>query len=780
MRIPTLKILILLFFPLALFGQIDTVVLEADQLLFDDIAPAETAEANQKVFAATRSLKNLNDLPFTIHIITKEEIRDNGYRTLVDALKMQPGIRVSQPGSAIEGETFLMRGLLGNGYTKILLNGNPIKPSVVKGMPIGAQLPVQQAERIEIIYGAMGSLYGSDGSAGIINIVLEETERPVYTQANLSLGSNEFTNLDVSFGGRLGKRKNTLRYSLFGSYTFRNDWKINHSNDTLLNVDKYNGSRLDYGDIQNFVSRSNNALIINDFPHQSRLVGLSIHYRAMQLSVEVMYRRDHSSLGLSPAAVSYTNPLNYTGERIINGNFSINKNYRKFGFEWRLSYLGYIMDSRSSNDYIVNSVGTLLDDLTWEESRLADNTIDLVKFDSLTNNNFDTYFNDTRFSFSESIDLRSDFIFNFYPRKNLDFKIGFIPKLNVGSPLLNYSKVPLGSNLFEDNEIPEKDELTPIQRIATQSNEIYAFAQLFWKYKNWTTVAGVQWFSNREFLFGDNIIESDDLKRSIDPRIAINYKINKSWSARAFYGTAFRVPSSYYKANSFRISYDNVNLIEFALNSLSPEKTKTYELGIRRIMGKSSFWDFSGFYNITNNLITYDTREILDPLGRPQFYSPGFYNSETFETKVFGLQFNYFLKGDYLDVGFNWALTYDDSSEPLSFNLAESNRLSEQPRSVRKTRFVIKPTKRIAVTFDTIFNSSAVNRIKGRSELPKFRTIDMLTNYNINRNFRVFFKLRNIFNKEYAGLNASNTLDDLFYNPQEKRTFRVGMNYRID
>jgi len=780
MRTLLSKILILLFSPLALWSQVDTVVLEADQLLFDDIAPAKTEVATQKIFATTRSLKDLKDLPFTIHVITKEEIRDNGYRTLVDALKMSPGIRVSQPGSAIEGETFLMRGLLGNGYTKILLNGNPIKPSVVKGMPIGAQLPIQQAERIEVIYGAMGSLYGGDGSAGIVNIVLEETERPVYTQANLSLGSNEFTNLDVSFGGRLGKRKNTLRYSLFGNFTFRNDWKITHQNDTLLDVNNYNGSRLDYGDIQNFVTRFDDALVINNFPHQSRLVGLNLNYRAMQLSIEVMYRRDHSSLGLSPAAVSYTNPLNYTGERIINGNFSVNKNYRKFGFEWRLSYLGYIMDSRSSNNYILNSVGTLLDDLTWEESRLADNTIDLVKYDSLTNNNFDTYFNGTRFIFSESIDVRSDIIFNIYPNKNLDFKIGFIPKLNVGSPLLNYSRVPLGSNLFDDNEVPERDDLTPIRRVAMESYEFYAFAQLFWKFKNWTTVAGVQWFINREFLFGQDIIDSDDVRESIDPRIGINYKINKSWSARAFYGTAFRVPSTYYKANSFNISYDNIDLIEFAVSNLSPEKTKTYEVGIRRTQGKSSFWGFSGFYNITSNLITYDTREVFDAFGRPQFYSPGFYNSETFETKLFGLQFNYFFKSEYTDFGFNWVLTYDDSSEPLSLNIAESNRLSEQPRSIRKTRIVIKPNKRIAVTFDTVFNSSAVNRINGRSELPKFRTFDMLTNYNINRNFRVFFKLKNILNKEYAGLNATNTLDDLFYNPQEKRTFRVGMSYQID
>jgi len=192
-----LSFFIFLFIPILIIGQTDSVVLTADKLLLKDIRPAEITEIDQQVTAATRSSMSLKNLPFTVHVITKEEIRNNGYRTLVDALKMAPGIKISQPGNALEGETFLMRGLVGNPYAKILLNGNPIKPVAVRGMPIGAQLPIQQAERIEVIYGAQGTLYGSDASSGIINIVLEETQRPVYTQANLSVGNNEYTNLDV-------------------------------------------------------------------------------------------------------------------------------------------------------------------------------------------------------------------------------------------------------------------------------------------------------------------------------------------------------------------------------------------------------------------------------------------------------------------------------------------------------------------------------------------------------------------------------------------------------
>ena len=146
-RLPTTILVVLLTIcALPALAQLDSIILEADQLGFEEVEKNENLFNNQKVVSASKTLKEVSDLPFTITIISKEEILRNGYTTLVDVLKMAPGIRVSQPGSALEGETFLMRGLKGNTYTKILINGSPIKPFGVVGMPIGAQLPIRQAD----------------------------------------------------------------------------------------------------------------------------------------------------------------------------------------------------------------------------------------------------------------------------------------------------------------------------------------------------------------------------------------------------------------------------------------------------------------------------------------------------------------------------------------------------------------------------------------------------------------------------------------------------------
>ncbi|MEM9025066.1 MAG: TonB-dependent receptor plug domain-containing protein [Bacteroidota bacterium] len=106
--------------PMALAAQQDSADFRLEQLSANDVVtPASRAV---KVVSTNRTAQDLRDISYSMHVVTKEEILDNGYNTLVDVLKHVPGIKVSQPGSAIDGESFMMRGFYGNYYTKILIN----------------------------------------------------------------------------------------------------------------------------------------------------------------------------------------------------------------------------------------------------------------------------------------------------------------------------------------------------------------------------------------------------------------------------------------------------------------------------------------------------------------------------------------------------------------------------------------------------------------------------------------------------------------------------------
>lgn len=204
------------------FAQSDSAALiQPERLQGSDVIRRDAKALREMAVSATRSPESPDVLPFQVWIITSQEIVNNGYVTLADALRNVPGIRVSQPGNALEGETFMVRGLVGNRYFKILINDVPVKPAAAVGMPVGAQLPIRQAERIEVMIGPGSAIYGDEALAGVVNIIIKETERPVFTQADLSLGRFGYNSLDLMFGGKMGRDKNIFRFSLYGSSTVR-------------------------------------------------------------------------------------------------------------------------------------------------------------------------------------------------------------------------------------------------------------------------------------------------------------------------------------------------------------------------------------------------------------------------------------------------------------------------------------------------------------------------------------------------------------------------------
>jgi hypothetical protein len=67
-----------------------------------------------------------------------------------------------------------------------------------------------------------------------------------------------------------------------------------------------------------------------------------------------------------------------------------------------------------------------------------------------------------------------------------------------------------------------------------------------------------------------------------------------------------------------------------------------------------------------------------------------------------------------------------------------------------------------------------------RERLQKFVTWDFMSRLYLSNHFLVYFQLINAFNRHHAGIDASGTPDDLLYNPQQGRQWRLGVNYNMN
>ncbi len=122
------------------------------------------------VISAQRSESRLADSTVQVEVITKEQIREKGARTVTEVLNNETGFFIQRN---FAGDNVQLQGL-DSQYLLILRDGERLNGRI-NGQYDTGRLRVENIERIEIVRGSSSAIYGSDAIAGVINII---TARP--------------------------------------------------------------------------------------------------------------------------------------------------------------------------------------------------------------------------------------------------------------------------------------------------------------------------------------------------------------------------------------------------------------------------------------------------------------------------------------------------------------------------------------------------------------------------------------------------------------------------
>lgn len=126
------------------------------------------------VFAASRHEENPREAPFPVFIVSHDEIRQHGCRTLAEVLERVPGFYVSNDRNyQYLGVRGLGRTGDYNAHVLILVNGMRVNENVYDSVGIGGDfvLDVDLVERVEVVVGPSASLYGNSAFFAVINVV---------------------------------------------------------------------------------------------------------------------------------------------------------------------------------------------------------------------------------------------------------------------------------------------------------------------------------------------------------------------------------------------------------------------------------------------------------------------------------------------------------------------------------------------------------------------------------------------------------------------------------
>lgn len=171
----------------------------SDELALEDLMALEV----QSVFGASKFLQKVTEAPASVTVVTAEDIRRFGYRSLADLLARVRGIyTASDRNYAYVGVRGFQRPGDYNTRVLLLVDGFRANDNVYDQAGVGDEffVPMELIDRVEIVRGPSSSLYGSSAFFAIVNVVTKRASQVRPVETDLDLGSLDERNASVRAG----------------------------------------------------------------------------------------------------------------------------------------------------------------------------------------------------------------------------------------------------------------------------------------------------------------------------------------------------------------------------------------------------------------------------------------------------------------------------------------------------------------------------------------------------------------------------------------------------
>lgn len=198
---------------------------------------SQSTQLRPVVVTATRTEVPLTETAASVTVITAEEIRQQQASTVLEALRLVPGLDIAQNGSLGTTANVFIRGGESD-HTLVLIDGVEVN-SVTLGAFDFSSLTTENIDRIEVLRGGGGTLYGSQAVGGIINIITKKGEGKPTITISTEGGKGNTHRETLSFSGSQGIVSVSGGLSSVDTDGFRrfNDGHRNFSTNLRVDVD---------------------------------------------------------------------------------------------------------------------------------------------------------------------------------------------------------------------------------------------------------------------------------------------------------------------------------------------------------------------------------------------------------------------------------------------------------------------------------------------------------------------------------------------------------------
>jgi iron complex outermembrane recepter protein len=216
-----------------------------------------------KVTSVAKKEQNISQAGAAVFVITQEDIRRSGMTSIPELLRMAPGVEVARTNSNSWAITIRGFNSLFPNKVLVLIDGRTVFDPAFSGVFWDQEsVPLEDIDRIEVIRGPGGTVWGANAVNGVINITTKSARDTAGSLISVGTGSKDSTQGLAQYGGLAGTKGG---YRVFGKYFrveksmagdgnlaaadgwrgsqagFRSDWNLSH-HDSLMVQGSYFGS----------------------------------------------------------------------------------------------------------------------------------------------------------------------------------------------------------------------------------------------------------------------------------------------------------------------------------------------------------------------------------------------------------------------------------------------------------------------------------------------------------------------------------------------------------
>jgi vitamin B12 transporter len=154
---------------------------------------------NPIVVSASRVAQTLSDVLPSVTVITRAEIERSMAPTVADLLQGEAGFEFGRNGGPGTVTSFFLRG---QNSVSVAVYVDGVRSQVDSIGTVNAiDFPIAQIEKIEILRGNAGALYGEAAIGGVINITTRRGSGSPSQYASVSYGSRNTSEVVVGYSG---------------------------------------------------------------------------------------------------------------------------------------------------------------------------------------------------------------------------------------------------------------------------------------------------------------------------------------------------------------------------------------------------------------------------------------------------------------------------------------------------------------------------------------------------------------------------------------------------